>query len=86
MMTTIIKQRTAMYATAAISLSIMGIITGAWMQLLQMVAMSGGIMFTIFCIYNIVYAVLNKMHPHNTTTTHGGSSTIATSYNCENRH
>lgn len=84
-MTTFKKQEIAMYVTGGLSLLIMGLITGAWLDLFQMLAVAGGIIFVVFSLYKITYSILDKICPNNTTVTKGGTTTTI-NYACENRN
>ena len=84
-MTTFKKQEIAMYVTGGLSLLILGLITGAWLDLFQILAVAGGIIFVVFSLYKIIYFILDKVCANGTTITKGGTTTTI-NYNCENRN
>lgn len=84
-MNTLKKQEIAMYTTGIIGLGLMGLITGAWLELFQMLAIAGSIIFVVYILYKLTYGILDKLYPNTNTITKGGN-TIAVNYNCENRN
>lgn len=84
-MNTLKKQEIAMYTAGVTGLGLTGLITGAWSELFQMLAIAGGIIFIIYALYKLTYSILDRLYPNTNTVTKGGSTTTV-DYNCENRN